>query len=153
MAGNQSETIVIGNINEINKRKLNSFYNSLELSENTAVDENQNGDKERLCSSSSYYASPPLNSSSIEKDASNNTEALILEASLGGNMDVIKEFRTLFLKDYLEKNKLGRKSKLSSPSPTGYMSRSFRKSSSRRSIDKETMNEASKKVARIFFFI
>ena len=77
-------------------------------------------------------------------------------------MDVIKEFRNVFLEKYLEKNRLGRKSKLTATAPAASMSsinggsssvlssRTLRKNVLRRrlsSVDKDLSNETIKKVS------
>lgn len=118
------------NINEVNKHKtINNLFSSIGASENNSSDLESN-----LLSTS--------NSSSTNMDTSSTSVNSYKRFSLGldiDNMNVIKEFRNAFLEKYLEKNKLGRKSKLTNQ----LKSTSSRRNSIRRlsSMEKEIINE------------
>ncbi|RNA14583.1 hypothetical protein BpHYR1_014962 [Brachionus plicatilis] len=62
-------------------------------------------------SGSANFFSTSLSCSSSYSSSLTPSRQLLLE-STSENMDVIKEFRNLFLEKYLEKNKIGRRSKL-----------------------------------------
>lgn len=64
-------------------------------------------------SGSGNFFSNSLSCSSSFSSSLTPSRQLLLE-STSENMDVIKEFRNLFLEKYLEKNKIGRRSKLAS---------------------------------------
>lgn len=74
-------------------------------------------------SGSTNILSSPLSCPSSYSSSLTPSRQLLLE-STSENMDVIKEFRNMFLEKYLEKNKIGRKSKLTSRHRTQRSSKS-----------------------------
>ncbi|CAF0938408.1 unnamed protein product [Brachionus calyciflorus] len=87
------------------------------------------------------YLSTSLSYSSSYSSPLTPSKQLLLE-STNENMDVIKEFRNLFLEKYLEKNKIGRKSKINSKSKNSKNVK-FAASSIERHSDNSTSNEYS----------
>lgn len=112
-------------------------------------------EKNRLSPYFTNLSSPDSTGPETNENKTPSYEAAYL---LGSNMDVIKEFRNVFLEKYLEKNRLGRKSKLTAASvssigaagcgSSSVSSRNSRRNLLRRrlsSIDKDS-NETIKKV-------
>lgn len=110
------------------------LFESLALNDSNTLKSNFYEEQSFYRQSSSFISSSYSSSNyEINPSSLNSNKQLLLGSTLE-NMDVIKEFRSLFLEKYLEKNKIGRKSKLYSKSKNNKLN----SSSSKISVSDET---------------